>query len=103
AYSLGEHWQEIRRHYIERDDKHHLYDSNLSFSRNRLEDLVEAKGWDWPRTASGLLDIRGPVLRDQARRFPELRSFQRLQSYVAELKLSKLLNTLGSDGFSRCS
>jgi len=53
--------------------------------------------------ASGVLDIRAVTLREQARRYPELRSFQRLQSQVAELRLSKLLNTLGADGFSRSS
>jgi hypothetical protein len=103
AYELGDYWQSIRRFYIQRDDAFHLYDSELSFSRGRLEDLVAAKGWDWPRKASGVLDIRAITLREQARRYPELRSFQRLQSQVAELKLSKLLNTLGEDGFSRCS
>ena len=103
AYELGDHWQPIRRHYIERDDQFGLYDSELSFSRDRLEQLVAAKGWDWPRKASGVLDIRAVTLREQARRYPELRSFQRLQSQVAELRLSKLLNTLGADGFSRCS
>jgi len=100
---LGDHWQSIRRYYIERDDEFGLYDSELSFSRDRLEDLVAAKGWDWPRTPTGLLDIRAITLREQARRYPELRSFQRLQAQVAELRLSKLLNTLGTDGFSRCA
>ena len=103
AYELGDRWQSIRRYYIERDDEFGLYDSELSFSRERLEDLIAAKGWDWRRKASGMLDIRAVTLREQARRYPELRSLQRLQSQVAELRLSKLLNTLGEDGFSRCS
>src|SRR5262245_50822150 len=68
AYELGDHWQSIRRFYIERDDDLKLYDSDLLFSRARLEDLVAAKGWDWQRTPTGLLDIRATTLRKQARR-----------------------------------
>jgi DNA polymerase I len=49
-----------------------------------------------------MLDIRAETLRRQAQRYPVLRSFQRLQSQVAELRLSKFLNTIGQDGFSRC-
>jgi hypothetical protein len=100
---LDECWQPIRRHYINRDDEFGLYDEELSFSRARLEKLVDAKGWDWPRKASGVLDISAITLREQARRYSALRSFQRLQSQVAELRLSKLLNTLGEDEYSRCS
>jgi hypothetical protein len=79
AREPGRHWQSIRRFYIERDDAFRLYDAELSFSRERLECLVADKGWDWPRKPSGVLDIRAITLREQARRYPELRSFQRLQ------------------------
>src|SRR5262249_6415300 len=102
AHKLGQCWQPIRRFYIERDDEFGLYDSELSFSRNRLEQLAEERNWDWPRKASGVLDISAFTLREQTRRYPELRSFQQLQAQVAELRVSKLLNTLGEDGYSRC-
>jgi hypothetical protein len=84
AYELSNCWQAIRRFFIERDDEFGLYDRDLSFSRDRLEHLVARMGWDWPRTATGLLDIQASTLREQARRYPPLRSFQRLQSQVAE-------------------
>ena len=60
------------------------------------------QGWDWRRKASGMLDIRAVTLATSS---PLSRTsiLTRLQSQVAELRLSKLLNTLGEDGFSRCS
>jgi hypothetical protein len=100
---MQECWQTIRRHFIERDDEFGLYDPDLSFSIDRLENLVEARNLDWPRLGSGRLNIQARTLREQVRRYPFLKSFQRLQSQVAELRLSKLVNTLGADGYSRCS
>ena len=79
--------------------------SELSFSRERLEDLIAAKGWDWRRKASGMLDIRAVTFTRASSplsRTSILTAVVR-KSQVAELRLSKLLNTLGEDGFSRCS
>jgi hypothetical protein len=55
---------------IERDDEFSLYDSDLSFSIARLEDLVDERNLDWPRLASGRLNIQAGTLREQARRYP---------------------------------
>jgi DNA polymerase-1 len=98
---LEHRWQDIRRHFIGRYDEFHLYDNELSFSHARLEDLINRKGWDWPRTVTGRAATNAFTLREQSRRYPELRSFQRLQAHIAELRLSKVSATLGADGFSR--
>src|SRR5215813_574044 len=38
----------------------------------------------------------------QATRYPELKSLARLRDQIAELRINKLANTIGPDGFSRC-
>ena len=49
-------WDAIRLHYIQRDDEFHLYDG-ANFVEARLWDLIEAKGWDWPRTKTGRYEL----------------------------------------------
>ena len=95
-------WQDIRMHYIRRDDVFHLYDEEGSFHERRLWDLVEARGWDWPRTPTGRYELKMQTLGKQARRYPELKSLVRLRDQIAELRINKLANTIGADGHSRC-
>src|SRR5262245_17895184 len=49
---LQENWDDIRLHYIQRDDEFELYEGT-SFREQRLWDLVERMGWDWPLTSTG--------------------------------------------------
>jgi DNA polymerase I len=64
-----EHWNAIKRYYIQRDDDFKLYnDDDLGFEHARLEKLVKERGWDWPRTPTGLLDLRSKTLWKQAAR-----------------------------------
>lgn len=100
--ALVEDWQPIRMHYIERDDVFGMYDESGSFRMNRFTDLVEARQWIWPRTATGKLELQGRTLGKMCRRYPELLPLQRLRDNIAELRLGAFLNTIGADGFSRC-
>jgi hypothetical protein len=93
-------WDAIRLHYIERDDEFHLYDG-VNFVEARLWDLIEAKGWDWPRTPTGRYQLKIATIGKQATRYPELKSLARLRDQIAELRINKLANTVGPDGFSR--
>jgi hypothetical protein len=94
-------WDAIRLHYIQRDDELHLYDG-VNFVEERLWDLIEAKGWDWPRTPTGKYQLKVATIGKQATRYPELKSLARLRDQIAELRINKLANTVGPDGFSRC-
>ena len=94
-------WDEIKRHYIRRDDEFGLYD-DVNFNRDRLFSLIAARGWDWPRTPTGKYKSDVKTIGKQAGRYPELRSLSRLQGQVAELRINKFANTVGADGFSRC-
>jgi hypothetical protein len=103
-YLLGElvpNWDAIRLHYIQRDDEFHLYDG-VNFIEARLWELIEAKGWDWPRTPTGKYQLKVATIGKQAVRYPELKSLARLRDQIAELRINKLVNTIGPDGFSRC-
>jgi DNA polymerase I len=96
-----EHWDPLKLHFIRRDDEFGLYDG-LEFDFARLWNLIDARGWDWPRTPNGQLEVKNKTLREQAQRYPELRKLVRLREHIAELRINKLVNTVGPDGFSRC-
>jgi hypothetical protein len=98
---LLEVWPEIRMHYIRRDDVFDLYDEEGSFVEQRLWDLIEMMGWDWPRTPTGRYELKMKTLGKQARRYPELMPLVLLRDCVAELRIGKLANTNVSDGHSR--
>jgi len=98
---LAPNWDAIRLHYIQRDDEFHLYDG-VNFVEERLWDLIKAKGWDWPRTPTGRYQLKIATIGRQATRYPELKSLARLRDQIAELRINKLVNTIGPDGFSRC-
>jgi hypothetical protein len=98
---LLEFWDELKLHYIKRDDEFGLYDG-LKFNETRLWDLVDARGWDWPRTPTGRLKIDNKTLRRQAQHYPVLRKFMLLREQIAELRLNSLANTVGPNSFSRC-
>ena len=94
-------WEQLQLHFIARDDEFGLYDGT-AFREQRLWDLIEARHWDWPRTEHGRPGLQRKVLAQQARRYPELKRLVRLRDNIAELRISRLANTIGADGFSRC-
>ena len=98
---LMERWEALQLYYIQQHDEFHLYDG-AHFVEARLWDLVEAKGWDWPRTPTGRYQLTRKTIGRQATRYPELKSLARLRDQIAELRINKLGNTVGPDGFSRC-
>src|SRR5262249_61197693 len=82
-------------------DKCGLYDGT-SFREARLQELIDARGWDWPRTEHGSLKKKNETFAKQARRYPELKKLVKLRDQIAELRISKLTNTVGADSYSRC-
>jgi DNA polymerase I len=100
-HELEASWQALRMFYTRRDDEFGLYDESGSFCADRMEALVKAKGWAWPRTDTGRLELRSSTIGKQARHHPELKKLQRLRDTIAELRLGAFLNTIGEDGCSR--
>jgi len=99
---LEAHWQVLRRFYINRDDTFGLYDDAGSFCEDRFEALIKARGWTWPRTPTGRLELRSKTIGKQCKHHLELRPLQKLRDQIAELRLGAFLNTVGADGASRC-
>ena len=91
--------------YIRRDDTFGLYDASGSFKENKFAALVDSKGWgySWPRTETGRLALTGKVLGKQAKQYPVLKPLQHLRDSIAELRLGRVLNTIGADYRSRCA
>ena len=98
---LMDHWAPLQRYYITRDDVFGLYDG-LSFREQRMWDLIAAMHWDWPYTDHGRPELKIKTLARQSRRYPHLQPLVRLRNNIAELRISKLENTIGANGFSRC-
>jgi hypothetical protein len=98
---LVSNWERLQLHYIARDDEFSLYEGT-HFREARLRDLIAAKRWDWPLTPTGRLQTDAKTFGQQARRYPELRRTVHLRESIAELRIGKLINTIGRDGFARC-
>jgi hypothetical protein len=99
---LEANWQALRRYYIGRDDTFGLYDGDGSFCEARLEELIEQRGWVWPRTVTGKPELRAKTFGKMVKRYSELKPLQRLRDQIAELRLGKFLNSIGVDGASHC-
>jgi hypothetical protein len=95
------HWGQLQLYYIQRDDIFGLYDGT-SFSEHRLQELISARGWYWPLTATGRPELKLKTLGKQAQRYPELKKLVKLRDMIAELRINQLANTIGADGCSRC-
>jgi DNA polymerase-1 len=98
---LSANWEGLQLHYIKRDDEFGLYEGT-HFREARLLDLAIAQRWDWPLTATGKLRTDAKTFGQQARRYPALKRTTQLRENIADLKISKLANTVGRDGFARC-
>ncbi len=100
---LSDNWERLQRYYIAKDDEYGLYDGT-AFREGRLEDLIAGKGWQWPRTPSGGRQRSARVIAQQARRYsePGLRKLAHLINTISELRISRLVDSVGADGFARC-
>jgi DNA polymerase I len=98
-----DHWDDIKRHYIKRDDAFGLWDG-LEFHEYRLRALVRERDWNWPLTDKGRnLALDFDTWRHQVKLHPELKSTAQLRNLISELRISALANTVGRDSRSRCS
>jgi DNA polymerase-1 len=100
--ALEAQWQALRLFYIRRDDHFGLYDAAGSFREERFEALIRDQAWTWPRTVTGKPELKGRTIGKQCKHHPELKPLQKLRDQIAELRLGRFLNTIGTDGRSRC-
>jgi hypothetical protein len=100
---FNDNWPALKLDAIRRHGVEHFFDGT-HFVEKRLEDYVLARGWvDWPRTAHGKLQLQRETIGRQAELHPELQPLTLVRSTLTDLRLSSLVNSVGSDGYARCA
>jgi hypothetical protein len=100
---FNSNWPALKLDAIRRYGVEHFYDGT-HFVEQRLEDYVLARGWvDWPRTPTGKLETKQATIGRQAELHPELQPLAHVRSALTDLRLSNLINSVGSDGYARCA
>jgi hypothetical protein len=74
-------------------------DGDWHFNVARFEDYLTRSGIDWPREASGKLDLRGETFDSMAKARPELEALRQLRQSRDKMRRIKL--AVGSDGRNR--
>jgi hypothetical protein len=95
-------WPDLRMHYIRERDSLRLFDDEGRWCNDRMEALIDARDWWWPRTPTGKYALDRKTLGKMVARHPELRQIQLLRDQIAELRMGAFINTIGADGFSKC-
>ena len=70
---LLENWDPIERYYIPRDDMFGLYE-DTSLREERLCNLIDTLGWDWPLTEHGRLELRAEDARATGETLPAVKT-----------------------------
>jgi DNA polymerase I len=87
---LRRHWGSIKRDLITAIDKdYNVYDGSV-FKSGLFAAYCVDNRIDWPRTATGQLQLDRETFRDQARRYPQLEPLKELRHALSELRLEKL-------------
>jgi hypothetical protein len=100
---LNAAWADLRLHYIRQLDSLRLYDDEGRFCEDRMTALIDAREWAWQRTPkSRKYALDRKTFGKMVARHPELKQTQQLRDQIAELRLGAFVNTIGTDGYSRC-
>jgi hypothetical protein len=96
-------WVPLKLDAIRRYGVEAFYDGTR-FIEQRLEDLIVRQGWhiDWPRTPSGKFETKTQTISRMAERDPELKPLSHLRSVMTDLRMSRIANSIGADGYARC-
>jgi len=100
---LVTNWTALRLDAIARYGVGAFYDGTR-FKEDRLEALIEDRGWthEWPRTPTGKFETKTATIGRQAERHPELKALAELRGRMTDLRMTKLRNSVGADGYARC-
>jgi len=96
-------WVALKLDAIRRYGVEAFYDGTR-FVERCLEDLIVARGWhiDWPLTPSGKFETKTQTIARMAESHPELKALSHLRGIMTDLRMSKLVNSIGADGYARC-
>jgi hypothetical protein len=96
---LSERWDDIKEQLIEAVDVDFGVYSGAHFSSAKLAAYLARNRIPWPRLASGALDLKDGVFREQARSHPQIAPLHELRHTLSQLRLSDL--AVGSDHRNR--
>jgi DNA polymerase I len=101
---LTSNWTALKLDAIRRYQVEPFFD-DVHFVEQRFEDFISYQGWDldWPRTPTGKLETKQATIARQAEQHPELQALAHVRSALTDLRLSHLVNSIGSDGYARCA
>ncbi len=87
---LRSHWSGIKRELIEAIDKDYGVYEGTTFKSGLFAAYLADNRIDWPRTATGQLQLDKDTFRDMAKRYPRLEPIKELRHSLSELRLEKL-------------
>ena len=96
---IRQHWQGIKRELVAAVDKDYGVYEGTTFKAGLFAAWLAGEGIDWPRTATGRLQLDQDTFRDMAKRWPGLEPLRELRHSMSELRLEKL--AVGPDGRNR--
>lgn len=96
---LQEHWEGLKADLVGQIDRGYGVYSGSSFSSERWEQWLTARGIPWPRHASGRLELDQETFRVMARTHPEVAPIHELRHALSQLRLADL--AVGRDARNR--
>jgi DNA polymerase I len=96
---LRMNWGQIKNDLIDAIDKDYGVYQDTVFKAGLFAGYLVDNRIDWPRTATGRLQLDRDTFRDMAKRYPQLEPLKELRHTLSELRLEKL--AVGPDGRNR--
>lgn len=97
---LRHSWDAIKARLIDSiDQDFHVYESG-SFKEELFERYLTHYQMQWPRLASGRLQLDEETFKEMTRAYPQIKPLRTLRESLSKLRLAKL--QAGTDGRNRC-
>ncbi len=97
--AISERWDDLKFHFSGLLDPQQLVWNGKSFNCARFENWLASEGIDWPRLASGKLNLKRDIWKDMALGHPQVGHFSKLWFLLSQLRMSDL--SVGPDGRNR--
>jgi DNA polymerase I len=95
---LQENWERMKSKLIKNIDEFGIYEGT-TFKINNFERYIQANGWMWPRTDTGMPKTDKETFKEMAEIHPEIQPLRELKALIGGLNLKTIM--AGSDDRSR--
>ncbi|MDP7501111.1 MAG: DNA polymerase [SAR324 cluster bacterium] len=93
-------WPELlKKLTVEVDKEYGCFEGSV-FKQNLFAEYLIRNQIEWPRTATGKLDLKDDTFKEKAIQYPELENMRQLRSTLSKTRNLQL--TVGADGRNRC-